>query len=90
MKLIFTPICSGVRGNVKFEDSEGMFDNYSHALFCTHHLNRKSFYKYFLPCNFLYLTKSGNAKVEVLSRNGKLYTRYVSRNRIMIKKGGEQ
>ncbi len=85
MKLLFVSISEGPRGSIEFDD-ECMFTSYTHALFCAHYLNRKSCYHYFLPCNFLHVTKSGSAKVEVLSRNGKIYTRYVSPNKVYLKK----
>lgn len=77
-------------GIVSVENKYGIFDSFPSALLCSHHLNRTNYYEYFLPCRLLHITKSGKAKVEVLSQNGKQYVRYVENERIWKKEGSHE
>lgn len=88
MKFKFIPTSPFMR-IVEIDDAEGLFEGYPSALHCRHCLNRTSYYSYLLPCRLLHVTKSGKAKVEVVSRSGKVYVRYVSPCRVW-RKGGEQ
>lgn len=74
-----------LREPIEDTDPDDVFDGYYCGLHCTHHLNAKSYYTYFLPCRFLRMTNNGMAKVQVCSRQGKEYIRYVSPSRVWKK-----
>lgn len=59
-----------LREPIEDTDPDGVFDGY---------------YTYFLPCRFLRMTNNGMAKVQVCSRQGKEYIRYVSSSRVWKK-----